>query len=97
MIAFLIKNGAEVDAQAEPGITPLWVACDGRKFRAVQALLNHGADPSIANWHKETPCRHVTRIIGEFIAILDALEQAQSGQLPSGEPSRPPENASGMN
>lgn len=80
MIAFLIENGAQVDAQSEPGITPLWVACNSRNFRAVQTLLDHGADQSIVNSCKETPHRHVTRIVGEFIAILATLEQRQSDE-----------------
>lgn len=81
MIAILIENGAEIDAESEPGVTPLWVACDNRNFRAVQTLLDQDANQRIANWSKETPHRHVTRIVGEFIAILAALEQKQAGEL----------------
>ncbi len=80
MISFLIDSGAEIDAESEKGVSPLWVACENRNFRAVKVLLEHGANPSIKNRSGETPHDHITRITGEFLAILNALEQNRCGE-----------------
>jgi len=80
MIAILIQSGADINARSDDGKSPLRAACDHRNFRAVQALLDHGADQMITDRYGETARRFVTRMVGEYIAILAALENNEGGE-----------------
>jgi Ankyrin repeats (many copies)/Ankyrin repeat len=49
IITYLVEAGAEVDAVAVGGVTPLHRAVRNRCAAAVEALLAAGADPRLAN------------------------------------------------
>jgi ankyrin repeat protein len=51
IILFLIEAGAEANAAATGGVTPLHRAVRNRCSAAVEALLSVGADPHLANDH----------------------------------------------
>ncbi|CAG0895051.1 unnamed protein product [Cyprideis torosa] len=51
----LIEKGADVNAKAEVGKTPLFIATDRDRHSVVEVLLAHGADPNIANKYQRTP------------------------------------------
>ncbi|MBV8194933.1 MAG: ankyrin repeat domain-containing protein [Candidatus Dormibacteraeota bacterium] len=55
IIVYLIGAGADPDAAAAGGITPLHRAVRNRCSAAVEALLQKGADPSARNNHGSTP------------------------------------------
>jgi hypothetical protein len=55
VIDFLISAGADPDATAAGGVTPLHRAVRNRCSAAVEALLAGGADPHRANDHGSTP------------------------------------------
>ena len=54
IILFLIEAGAEPNAAAAGGVTPLHRAVRNRCSAAVEALLSVGADPHLANDHGST-------------------------------------------
>jgi len=47
VVRLLVKSGAKVDSVNYPGTTPLHLASGAGNLRAVQALLELGADPSL--------------------------------------------------
>ena len=55
IIEYLIGAGADPDAAAAGGVTPLHRAVRNRCSAAVAALLAAGADPRLANDHGSTP------------------------------------------
>jgi hypothetical protein len=55
VIAYLVDAGADPDAAALGGVTPLHRAVRNRCSAAVEALLRAGADPGVANDHGSTP------------------------------------------
>jgi ankyrin repeat protein len=55
VIDYLIGAGADPDAAALGGVTPLHRAVRNRCSAAVEALLAAGADPRLANDHGSTP------------------------------------------
>ena len=55
VIEYLIGAGADPDAAALGGVTPLHRAVRNRCSAAVEALLAAGADPRLANDHGSTP------------------------------------------
>lgn len=55
IIEYLISMGADPDAAAKGGVTPLHRAVRNRCSAAVEALLAAGADPRRANDHGSTP------------------------------------------
>ena len=55
VIEYLVDAGADPDAAASGGVTPLHRAVRNRCSAAVEALLRAGADPRAANDHGSTP------------------------------------------
>jgi ankyrin repeat protein len=55
IIKFLTDTGADPDARALGGVTPLHRAVRNRCSAAVDQLLRAGADPHLANDHGSTP------------------------------------------
>eukprot|EP00730_Choanoeca_flexa_P003536 TRINITY_DN11436_c0_g1_i7.p1 TRINITY_DN11436_c0_g1~~TRINITY_DN11436_c0_g1_i7.p1 ORF type:complete len:1037 (+),score=146.90 TRINITY_DN11436_c0_g1_i7:46-3111(+) len=47
VIKYLVKRGANIDAVNQEGLTPLIKACQDERHAAVEALLKHGADPTL--------------------------------------------------
>ncbi|MCA9178795.1 MAG: ankyrin repeat domain-containing protein [Planctomycetales bacterium] len=71
LIRELIQHGAEVDAQCGAGQTPLWFACNGNCYEAVQELLASGADHTIANNDGYTPRDRVLGSDRRTLALID--------------------------
>ena len=87
VIEFLVGAGADPDATALGGVTPLHRAVRNRCSVAVDALLRAGADPRLANDHGSTPADLAQRSTGrggtgsaqakaEQRKIVDALRAA---------------------
>ena len=55
VIEYLVDAGADPNAAAQGGVTPLHRAVRNRCSAAVEALLRAGADPRAANDHGSTP------------------------------------------
>jgi ankyrin repeat protein len=64
VIEYLIDAGADPDAAALGGVTPLHRAVRNRCSAAVEALLRAGADPRAANHHGSTPSDLARRATG---------------------------------
>jgi hypothetical protein len=86
VIEYLIGAGADPNATAMGGVTPLHRAVRNRCSAAVAALLRAGADPRSANDHGSTPADLASRATGrggvgsdaakiEQQAIIDLLEK----------------------
>lgn len=54
IIDVLIKNGADIDTQDRNGETALFYALHTNAKNTVKCLLNHGADPCIEDFCKQT-------------------------------------------
>ena len=89
VIEYLVDAGADPNAEALGGITPLHRAVRNRCSLAVETLLRLGADPGLANGHGSTPAvlaRWTTGRGGvgseaakiEQQIIIDLLKQAVS-------------------
>lgn len=55
IVVALIDAGADVNAQNELGMTPLYMACYHDSIQVVQPLLEAGADSSIKTINDELP------------------------------------------
>lgn len=80
MIALLIEHGAQIDARDDDGQTPLWIASDEGNYRAVVALLYLGADRTVPGLYGETSQARVSKLVGKYLAVLDALAHEQPGE-----------------
>ncbi|XP_068243701.1 uncharacterized protein [Palaemon carinicauda] len=61
MIAALIKNGANINAKNDKGLTALHLAASGKhpvSSEVVRVLLNHGADTTAVDENGNTPLHH---------------------------------------
>jgi len=87
VIAYLLEAGADPDAAAAGGVTPLHRAVRNRCSGAVDALLRGGADPRLENDRGSTPSDLARRTTGrsgsgsaaaeaEQRAIVELLERA---------------------
>jgi ankyrin repeat protein len=89
VITYLIDAGADPNAPAKGGVTPLHRAVRNRCSAAVEALLRAGADPGLTNDHGSTPADLARRATGrggvgseaarvEQQSIIDLLEKAMA-------------------
>jgi ankyrin repeat protein len=89
VILYLIEAGADPDATAAGGVTPLQRAVRNRCSAAVEALLSAGADPRLANDRGSTPSDLARRTTGrggtgsvqakaEQAVIIELLDRATS-------------------
>jgi hypothetical protein len=89
VIEYLISVGADPNAAAQGGVTPLHRAVRNRCSAAVEALLDAGADARLANDHGSTPSDLVHWTTGrggvgaeaaksEQQIIIDALKNARA-------------------
>jgi hypothetical protein len=94
IIDYLIDAGADPNATALGGVTPLHRAVRNRCSAAVDALLRAGADPSAANDRGSTPVDLAHRTTGrggvgseaakvEQQIIIDLLHKATGSAYPS--------------
>ncbi|NSX02830.1 ankyrin repeat domain-containing protein [Cupriavidus gilardii] len=76
VIEALLNAGADIDATAKSGDTPLMDALSGSNFDAVSALLHAGADTEVTNACGMTPLMSAAsspiRKLGAIRALLDA-------------------------
>lgn len=87
-IRSLILVGADYNAKSETnGETPLYTATNNRNFDNVQQLLEAGADPNIANIHKNTPLNVAMQRdeLDIFKLLLDFGADAEIGSIPGDE------------
>ncbi|RNF02191.1 putative huntingtin interacting protein (HIP) [Trypanosoma rangeli] len=61
IVAFLLDNGADVNAHNNTGETPLMIAAATQNIAAVRILLIHGADPSLQDDLGNTVLHHAAR------------------------------------
>lgn len=76
----LIERGANIDAVNHVGHTALRIAADNCHFRIVQFLLTLGANPSIQDRLGVTVKRKITKVVGEYIAILEVISRFDHGE-----------------
>ena len=74
----LLKDGANVNARAMGGLTPLHVAAWEGYFEIVKLLLENGADPEIRNKDGRTPLdlakdKRIASVIRDFINSMSRL------------------------
>jgi ankyrin repeat protein len=77
IIEFLVDAGADPNATALGGMTPLHRAVRNRCSTAVEALLRAGADPQLANDHGSTPADLARWTTGRGGAGSDAAKAEQ--------------------
>ncbi|EDQ88541.1 uncharacterized protein MONBRDRAFT_8862 [Monosiga brevicollis MX1] len=68
----LLQAGARVDAQNEDGLQPLHCGAHGGDLHVVHLLLEHGADPKVADITGRTPL-HLAVLYGAQYQVLEAL------------------------
>lgn len=76
VIASMVENGADVDMQTSDGTTALITAIIQGNYQVVEYLLEHGADPNLANNRGWTPLKiantyqktHPNDIVGTLIS-----------------------------
>ncbi|ESL07192.1 huntingtin interacting protein (HIP) [Trypanosoma rangeli SC58] len=61
IIAFLLDNGADVNAHNNTGETPLMIAAATQNIAAIRILFLHGADPSLEDDLGNTVLHHAAR------------------------------------
>lgn len=69
IIELLLAHGADPNARADFGLTPLHLAAFEGELQAVKLLLQAGADPSIQDTTSETPLDHA--VAGGHTEIAD--------------------------
>jgi hypothetical protein len=81
VIAYLIEVGADPEATAAGGVTPLHRAVRNRCAAAVEALLAAGADPHRTNDHGSTPLMLAGQSTGRSGSATDAAKAEQEAIL----------------
>ena len=72
-----MSKGANVNARARDGVSPLYFAAsDGAPLKVVQILLNAGADPWLRCLGKWTPLDMVRLM--NFVGLVGVLEEAMA-------------------
>lgn len=61
-VKILLNRGASVTATNLDGVTPLMMGCAGGSVEVVRALVEAGADPSVADDTKRTALHHAARL-----------------------------------
>lgn len=74
VIQFLAEQGADLDAQADNGMTAMMIAARNGHLEAVKALLAAGADPDIVDQNDESALDLAQK--GGNTLIVEALRQA---------------------
>src|SRR5262249_5827195 len=77
VILFLLESGADPDAAAAGGVTPLHRAVRNRCSAAVAALLDAGADPRLPNDNGSTALDLARRPTGRGGSGSDAAKAEQ--------------------
>lgn len=77
IIAYLVEAGADPNATALGGVTPLHRAVRNRCAAAVDALLRAGADPRVSNDHGSTPADLAHRTTGRGGTGTEAAKAEQ--------------------
>jgi ankyrin repeat protein len=67
-----ILRGAEIDARAANGQTPLHVAAEFGSYGAIAALLKHKADPNIKDKHGRPPVQLCMEYDSALTMLLEA-------------------------
>ena len=89
LVAALIENGADVNAQSPTGVTPLTRAVSGGHMDVVNALLMRGADPKLGESDKQTALHWLRKSDNaEAIALAiapkaDVNAQDENGMTPA--------------
>ena len=78
-IAYLVSIGAEPDAVARDGVTPLHRAVRTRSLPAVQALLDGGANPRLPNKTGSTPLHLAVQTTGRGGSGSPHAREQQAG------------------
>ena len=69
----LLRAGANVEARATNGVTPLMNAAERGDVPLVSLLLEHGANPITEDEQRETALSHAAR--GGFVRVVNLLSQ----------------------
>ena len=72
----LIKKGADVNAEFDPGVTPLVYAVSNNRELTTQMLIKYGADVNIITKHSETPL--IIAVKQNNLKIAEALIRADA-------------------
>ncbi|HVK12418.1 MAG TPA: ankyrin repeat domain-containing protein [Gemmataceae bacterium] len=93
----LIAAGADVNAEAETGDTPLHGAVEAGSLDAVELLISHGADPTVRNDDQRTPLALAHRLEHpRLFPILKAAEEAWANRPRTSEPDLMPFDLGGV-
>ena len=68
VVAYLLNEGAKVDARNCEGCTPLHIAASGSDPRVAKLLLSYGADRTALNNQQHSPLA-----LAQGVAMVDAL------------------------
>lgn len=72
----MAKFGAEIDAEDNEGVTPLFVACGFGLLDIIKFLLKEGANPNSSKFNGDTPLhRVVTSEDVDLYVQLDIVEE----------------------
>jgi len=82
MIARLLNRGADVNARTtNKAVTPLHLACRARDADRVRFLLDHGADPNVADEDGGTPFQRVAEGTDDRSKAIAALLRSHGARL----------------
>ncbi len=77
VVEYLLKNGANPNAQDDNGDTPLHYAAENGDMASVKLLLSHKADPNVINVYSKTPLAEINSKKSKHpIALYEELLKA---------------------
>jgi len=77
IVEYLLKNGANPNAQDDNGDTPLHYAAENGDMASVKLLLSHKADPNVINVYSKTPLAEINSKKAKHpIALYEELLKA---------------------